>query len=56
MTELCIFLLTLLSAIVFCGQVAKENVWLFICAYWLVLTGKNVIDYKQAMKGKGHDE
>jgi len=40
-----IFLLMVDSAYVAYGLNKKKNMWSFICAYWILLAGKNVIDF-----------
>ena len=37
--------LAVIAAVVFVGQVRKKNMWLWICAYWLVLTVKNLWEW-----------
>ena len=36
--------LAAIALIVFLGQVSHTNMWLWICAYWCVLTLKNICD------------
>ena len=43
-TAFLVLALAAIAAVVFAGQVRKKNMWLWICAYWLVLTVKNLLD------------
>ena len=45
-TDRMILALAAVSGLVFIGQVLKVNVWALICAYWLILTIKNIGDYR----------
>ena len=46
MTRILIFLLMLVSGVVFVLQVRREKrAWLFICIYWAILTIKNAVDF-----------
>ena len=40
-----VFLLMIDAAIVAYGLSRKRNMWLFIVAYWIILTLKNMFDY-----------
>lgn len=42
----CVVALMAIAAIVFIGQAARWNMWLWICLYWLVLTVKNYADWR----------
>ena len=41
--------LMVIAAVVFVGQVLRQNVWWLVSIYWLVLTAKNWCDWR----GKG---
>ena len=43
-SQVMILWLVALSAGVFVGQLRHDNVWPFICAYWLMVTLKNFVD------------
>lgn len=45
MSAICVFMLMVLSGVVFIGQVRHANVWLYICAYWFVVLVKNLLDW-----------
>lgn len=45
-TDKMILTLAVVSGLVFIGQVLKVNVWALICAYWCILTIKNIGDYR----------
>jgi hypothetical protein len=36
-----------IAAVVFVGQVLRQNVWWLVSIYWLVLTSKNWCDWRQ---------
>ena len=60
LTQILIFLLMVDAGYVAYGQVTRGNVWPFICAYWIILTVKNALDFarvcddrlRQATRGK----
>ena len=39
--------LMVIAAVVFVGQVLRQNVWWLVCLYWLTLTAKNYCDWRQ---------
>lgn len=43
-SQIFIFVLILIAAIVACGLMRKKNMWKWIIAYWVVLTIKNLCD------------
>lgn len=45
LAQILILMLMFDAAIVFVGQVLHWNVWALVCAYWLILTIKNGVDY-----------
>lgn len=44
LTQIFIFLLAYIAAIVAYGLYKKQVMWKWIVVYWLVLTAKNVMD------------
>jgi len=36
-----------IAAVVFVGQVLRQNVWWLVAIYWAVLTAKNWCDWRQ---------
>lgn len=41
----CVIALMAIALVVFIGLLNQDNMWLYIVAYWLVLTIKNLADY-----------
>ena len=37
-STICVCVLAIIAFIVFIGQINKQNMWLYICSYWGVLT------------------
>lgn len=52
LAQILILMLMFDAAIVFVGQVLHWNVWVLVCAYWLILTIKNAVDYINKRKGQ----
>lgn len=44
MVKILVLILAVNAFVVFCGQIKKKNMWLWIVGYWLILTVKNVLD------------
>lgn len=43
-SQIFIFVLIIIAAIVAIGLIQKQNMWKWIIAYWVVLTVKNLCD------------
>lgn len=57
LAQILILMLMFDAAIVFVGQVLHWNVWALVCAYWLILTIKNAVDYiNNKRKDKNDDK
>lgn len=46
----CVIVLMSIAWVVFIGLLNQDNMWLYIVAYWLVLTIKNLADYLEHLK------
>ena len=46
MSRRLVLALMVIAAVVFVGQVLRQNVWWLVCAYWGVLTAKNWCDWR----------
>jgi len=44
-SALLVLCLCMIASIVAIGLILKQNMWLFIITYWIVLTIKNVVDF-----------
>lgn len=44
-SQICVFGLMTVAAVVAIGLMRKRNMWKWIIAYWILLTVKNLCDY-----------
>ena len=51
-STICVCVLAIIAFIVFIGQINKQNMWLYICSYWGVLTIKNIADVLTGTRSK----
>ena len=51
-STICVCVLAIIAFIVFIGQINKQNMWLYICSYWCVLTIKNIADVLTGTRSK----
>lgn len=56
LAQILILMLMFDAWIVFVGQVLHWNVWVLVCAYWLILTIKNGVDYVNNKRKGEHDD
>lgn len=50
-SQICVFGLIIIAAVVSIKQIQKVNAWAWIVAYWILLTFKNIYDWI-GMNGK----
>lgn len=50
-SALCVLGLLLIAVAVFVGVVNGVNMWLWIAAYWALLTIKNLMDHRAISRG-----
>ena len=50
LTEVLTINLAVFAAIVAAGTIAGDNMWPFICTYWITLTLRNTLAAVEAMK------
>lgn len=51
-----VLLLLLDAGWVFLGLIRGQNMWAWICAYWMILTTKNAVDWTAGRKRNTNDQ